>query len=55
MNNKQISFFPYLFLSEASFYQVDQEFKCLTTGQVIPFEYINDNYCDCTDGTDEPG
>ncbi|PVD23093.1 hypothetical protein C0Q70_16355 [Pomacea canaliculata] len=42
-------------LSKASFYQVDQEFKCLTTGQVIPFEYINDNYCDCTDGTDEPG
>lgn len=44
--------FPF---SEASFYQVGKDFKCLTSGQVIPWEFINDDYCDCSDGTDEPG
>ncbi|KAK7508152.1 hypothetical protein BaRGS_00000391 [Batillaria attramentaria] len=41
--------------SKASFYQEGKEFVCLDSGQVIPWEYVNDDYCDCSDGTDEPG
>ncbi|CAK1543788.1 unnamed protein product [Leptosia nina] len=30
------------------------EFKCRSSKQQIPFEYVNDDFCDCDDGTDEP-
>lgn len=33
---------------------VNNEFKCLKSEQRIPFENVNDDYCDCEDGTDEP-
>ncbi|XP_046337021.1 glucosidase 2 subunit beta-like isoform X1 [Haliotis rufescens] len=44
-------------LARASLYQprAGNTFKCLTSGTEIPFEYVNDDYCDCDDGTDEPG
>lgn len=29
--------------------------KCLNSSQEIPLSAVNDNYCDCEDGTDEPG
>jgi protein kinase C substrate 80K-H len=29
-------------------------FQC-DNGKVIPIDNVNDNYCDCADGTDEPG
>lgn len=29
--------------------------KCLNSSQEIPHSAVNDNYCDCEDGTDEPG
>ncbi|KAI1305313.1 Glucosidase 2 subunit beta [Halotydeus destructor] len=29
-------------------------FKCLLTGETFPSSYLNDNYCDCADGSDEP-
>ncbi|CAH3937676.1 unnamed protein product [Pieris brassicae] len=29
-------------------------FKCRNTEQYVPFENINDDFCDCDDGTDEP-
>lgn len=29
-------------------------FKCLVSGENIPISAINDDYCDCEDGTDEP-
>lgn len=32
----------------------NNEFECLETEQKIPFEQVNDDYCDCEDGTDEP-
>ncbi|KAL9644849.1 hypothetical protein ABK040_005330 [Willaertia magna] len=32
-----------------------QEFNCLTIKKRIPFELVNDDYCDCEDGSDEPG
>lgn len=29
-------------------------FTCQTTQEVIPVSQLNDDYCDCTDGSDEP-
>ena len=31
-----------------------QKFKCLKSNEEIPFTAVNDNYCDCADGSDEP-
>lgn len=30
-------------------------FKCANDTKTIPFESVNDGYCDCLDGSDEPG
>lgn len=30
-------------------------FRCILSGEQIPFSQVNDDYCDCADGTDEPG
>ncbi|XP_061704321.1 uncharacterized protein LOC133515756 [Cydia pomonella] len=30
------------------------DFKCLKSDQYIPFEQVNDDYCDCDDSSDEP-
>jgi protein kinase C substrate 80K-H len=43
------------FFSELSLYDSNKDFKCLDGSQSIPFSHINDDYCDCVDGTDEPG
>lgn len=42
-------------IEKLSFYDSSQEFSCLDGSQSIPFVYVNDNYCDCSDGSDEPG
>ncbi|KOB65694.1 Glucosidase ii beta subunit [Operophtera brumata] len=33
---------------------INNKFKCLKSEQKIPFECVNDDYCDCEDGSDEP-
>jgi hypothetical protein len=29
-------------------------FRCLLSSEEIPYSYLNDDYCDCIDGSDEP-
>lgn len=40
-----------------TFYELNsgQSFRCLDDSGSIPVEFVNDDYCDCTDGSDEPG
>uniref|UniRef100_T1IXY0 Glucosidase 2 subunit beta n=1 Tax=Strigamia maritima TaxID=126957 RepID=T1IXY0_STRMM len=42
-------------LSRKVLYDPGRDFTCLDGSFTIPFNYVNDDYCDCTDGTDEPG
>lgn len=41
----------------ASYYVPDeaQKFRCVVTRELIDFDKVNDDYCDCDDGSDEPG
>ncbi|KOS47488.1 hypothetical protein ACN38_g1479 [Penicillium nordicum] len=40
----------------AKFYQDSTTFTCISNPSVkIPFSAVNDDYCDCPDGSDEPG
>ncbi|CAF1068581.1 unnamed protein product [Adineta steineri] len=36
-------------------YIPSKPFTCLDGSLTIPYEFVNDDYCDCKDGTDEPG
>ncbi|KAL0099944.1 hypothetical protein PUN28_019993 [Cardiocondyla obscurior] len=36
-------------------YRPDRDFECLDGSRLIPFTRVNDDYCDCGDGSDEPG
>ncbi|XP_043197000.1 glucosidase 2 subunit beta-like [Amphibalanus amphitrite] len=42
-------------MAKASLYQAGDTFTCLDGSATIQFQYVNDDYCDCEDGSDEPG
>lgn len=42
-------------LSKAPLYSPTKDFTCFDGTVTIPFSYVNDDYCDCFDGSDEPG
>lgn len=42
-------------LSRLPLYSPDRDFTCLDGSLTIPFLQVNDDYCDCLDGSDEPG
>ncbi|VDP69185.1 unnamed protein product, partial [Schistosoma mattheei] len=39
----------------SSFYKLGESFTCLDGSSAIPWWQVNDDYCDCRDGSDEPG
>uniref|UniRef100_A0A667YD85 Glucosidase 2 subunit beta n=1 Tax=Myripristis murdjan TaxID=586833 RepID=A0A667YD85_9TELE len=42
-------------LCTRQFYEENKPFTCLDGSRTIPFDRVNDDYCDCQDGSDEPG
>lgn len=41
---------------QKSYYTLkDGTFRCIHSWEVLQYEQINDDYCDCLDGSDEPG
>lgn len=42
-------------MTDKRFYRERKSFLCIDGSKVIPFEQVNDDYCDCEDGSDEPG
>lgn len=42
-------------LSEAGLYAPGDTFTCLDGKLTIKYTQVNDDYCDCSDGSDEPG
>ena len=36
-------------------YQIGNAFKCIDGSKSVAIEHVNDDYCDCPDGSDEPG
>ncbi|CAI5796283.1 glucosidase 2 subunit beta isoform X1 [Podarcis lilfordi] len=42
-------------LTSHHFYDESKPFTCLDGSATIAFDRVNDDYCDCRDGSDEPG
>lgn len=41
--------------NQEPFYRPAKDFRCLDGSQTIPYDRVNDDYCDCSDSSDEPG
>ncbi|XP_033341965.1 glucosidase 2 subunit beta [Megalopta genalis] len=41
--------------SRNSLFSPDRDYQCFDGSLLIPFAWVNDDYCDCADGSDEPG
>nr|CAD7597091.1 unnamed protein product [Timema genevievae] len=46
---------PMTHVTGSSLYTPQKDFTCLDGSATLPFIYVNDDYCDCDDGSDEPG
>lgn len=44
-----------VFFAEAPLYDPEKPFKCFDGTRTLDFSVVNDDYCDCSDGSDEPG
>lgn len=42
-------------ISRIGLYDPEHDFTCFDGSRKIPFNQVNDDYCDCIDGSDEPG
>lgn len=42
-------------LTKKVFYDPNRDFVCFDGSRTIPYPQVNDDYCDCNDGSDEPG
>jgi protein kinase C substrate 80K-H len=40
---------------DAAMYAKGDTFTCRDRSQTLPYNRVNDDYCDCADGSDEPG
>ena len=54
LNHQLIDFFIIYILGKI-FYDPSKDFTCIDGSMSIPFIMVNDDYCDCDDGSDEPG
>lgn len=43
------------YVIDAKLYIPGKDFLCLDGSSSIPYSFVNDDYCDCFDGSDEPG
>ena len=50
-----LSYCFYFIIAGLPFYDPSKDFTCLDGSRTIPFSSVNDDYCDCADGSDEPG
>ncbi|KAJ6657652.1 hypothetical protein lerEdw1_002153 [Lerista edwardsae] len=49
------TFWPGFTCGDHHFYDESKPFTCLDGSATIAFDRVNDDYCDCKDGSDEPG
>ncbi|KAI1289710.1 Glucosidase 2 subunit beta [Halotydeus destructor] len=42
-------------LQRRQYYDATKDFSCIDGSGLFPFRFVNDDYCDCADGSDEPG